>query len=136
VSDIVLAYDPAQPPGSRLSAEAVAEIQLVAPDTVADGTIDTRKMADNAISTSKIQPGAVTSPKIATGGVLTANIGPKQVTTAKIADGAVHFAQAGAGIATAQDASNNDISIRLVPMTAIAYAALSSVDPNTLYLLS
>lgn len=133
MADIVVAYDPEQPAGERLAPEVIAEIQLVAPNDVQDGAITNLKLATGAVEESNIAAGAVGSTELAAGAVNAAALASNAVTSGKLAAGAVGFAAAGAGVATVQDSSGNNISLRIVPITAALYAAIVSPDPNTLY---
>ncbi|MFC0308512.1 YadA-like family protein [Gallibacterium trehalosifermentans] len=56
---------------------------------VADGGIDSTKLASNAVTTEKIQDGAVTGAKIADGTITVSDLADNAVETGKIKDGAV-----------------------------------------------
>ncbi|AWN04240.1 tail fiber protein [Gordonia phage Sour] len=136
MADLLVGYDPAQPAGSRFSPEVRAEIAEVAPDNIENGSVTTAKLANDAVTGDKLAPGAVGSAEIAQNGVASTNLASDAVTTTKLADDAVTAAKAGLGVPTAHDASGNPISIDFVPITAAAYGAISSPDPNTIYLIS
>lgn len=133
MADIVVAYDPEQPAGERLAPEVIAEIQLVAPNDVQDGAITTTQIAAATIEESNMAANSVGAPELINGSVGAAALASSAVTAGKIQAGAVGFAAAGAGVTTVQDSSGNNISLRIVPITAALYAALSPPDPNTLY---
>lgn len=135
VSDTLVGFDLAKPPGQRFAPEVVEEISEVAPGSPPDGSITARKLAPLAVEHDKIAADAVHSENIAPGAVKSTNLGSSSVSTAKIADGAVTGAKAGAGVATAWDAAGNPITMGFVPITSAAYAQLPSPDPNTTYFL-
>lgn len=128
-----VAIDLSAPAGQRLSPAMREEIAEVAPSAVVNGSITEAKLADLGVTNPKIADGAVGSTKIATSGVATVNIAASAVTTAKLNDGAVTPEKVGVGVVTAKDASNNDLTLRIVKLTVAQYAALGSKDPNTLY---
>lgn len=134
--DLVIGYDPSQPPGERLSTEVQQEISIVAPSTVNDGSITEAKFADQAVSTRAIADDAVTTDQIATGGVATSNLADDAVTAAKIAPGALTPDNVAPGVVTAHDSAGNAISLDIVFVTAAEYAALASPNPNTEYHIS
>ncbi|WAB09212.1 hypothetical protein SEA_LITTLEMUNCHKIN_36 [Gordonia phage LittleMunchkin] len=136
MADLFVGYDPAQPAGQRFAPEVRAEIAEVAPDNIDNGSVTTAKLANDAVTGDKIAPGAVNTTEIATGGVGAANLATDAVTTVKLANDSVTAAKAGLGVPTAHDASGNDISVDFVPITAAAYGALTTPDPNTFYFIS
>ena len=135
MADLVIGYDPSQPPGERLPVEVRQEISIVAPSTVDDQSITEAKLADSAVSNRTIKNGAVTSEKIANGGVQSINIGDAQVTAGKIAEGAVTPDVVATGVVAAVDSSGNALTVVIEPCTAAEYAALTSPNPNTLYFI-
>ncbi|MEU9805414.1 hypothetical protein [Mycobacterium sp. NPDC050853] len=134
--DRFIALDMSKPVGQRFAPQVREEIVEVAPSTLNDNAVSTQKLADNAVTEPKLAPGAVSSTRIATKGVKTVNIDDAAVGTAQLASGAVTAAKAGIGVVTVHDSAGNAIKVDMVPMTSIAYAALTTKDPNTLYLLS
>lgn len=135
VSDALVGFDLAKPPGQRFAPEVVEEIGEVAPGSPPDGSITARKLAPLAVEHEKIAAEAVHSENIAPGAVKSINLGSSSVSTAKIANGAVTGTKAGDGITTAWDSDGNPIKMGIVPITSAAYAQLSSPDPNTTYFL-
>lgn len=134
--DLVIGYDPSQPPGQRLATEVQQEISVVAPSTVNDGSITEPKFADQAVSTRAIADGAVGSDQIAAGGVDTLNYKDASITAGKLAPGSLTPDNVAAGIVTAQDSAGNDITLTIKFVTAAEYAAIASPDPNTEYHIS
>jgi hypothetical protein len=136
MADLFISYDPSKPVGERLAPEVRQELSEVAPSTVNNNTITTAKLVDKNVTTEKINDGAVTSVKIASGAVETADIKDVAVTTGKLADKAVTPAKVNTGVVTAADPAGSFLPLRIVPITSTAYAALTSPDPNTLYIIS
>jgi hypothetical protein len=136
VADLLVAYDPTASAGSRLAPEVQDEIRDVAPSTVGANSITEPKMANNAVSTRTVVDGAITEPKYADASVSTRALGAKQVTGAKIADDTIGPTQTGNGVATCADKDGNDIALRFVPISSSDYAAITTPDPNTIYLIS
>lgn len=129
-------FDPSQPPGSRFPSTAVQEeIGEVAPKTVDDGSITGGKLADLAVTGDKIANGTITSSKIGTGEVQTANLQEAGVTASKLAPASLTLAAVGPGVVGAEDGDGNPLTLTVVRITQTAYAALTSVDPNTLFLV-
>lgn len=129
-------FDPNAPAGSRFKSTAVQdEIGEVAPKTVDEASITGDKLADLAVTGDKIANGTITSGKIGAGEVNTANLADDSVTNDQIAPGSVTGESAGPGIMTTKDASGNDITLAATRITTTAYAALTVVDPNVLYLV-
>lgn len=88
---------------------------------IADGSINTAKLADTAVSTAKLGDGSVTEPKLATGAVTEAKIGSAAVTSAKIGTGAVGTTQ------IADDAvTSAKIAVGAVNTTEIASSAVTT----------
>lgn len=133
MADALVGFDPSKPTGSKFSAQVKAEILAIAPASPPDGSISEVKLAALAVSRDKIKLGAVDSPQIAAGGVAAVNLAAGAVTGPKLAAGVVTGDKAGQGVVRAKDTSGNDIALTIVPISALAYAALSSPDPNTLY---
>ena len=132
----VVFFDPSAAPGSQFLSPAVrAEIGVVAPKTLDPDSVTGDKLADASVTSSKLAPGSVTSAAIGTGQVVAANIGDDQVTASKLSPGSVTGAAVGAGILTATDANGNDIALSTQRITQSAYAALTVVNPNVLYLV-
>ncbi|UYL88145.1 hypothetical protein SEA_EVAA_34 [Gordonia phage Evaa] len=136
MADYLVAYDPAQPVGERLSPEVRAEIAVLAPSNIGNGTITTAKLANDAVTAAKIADGAVVADGLADGAVSTAKLGAQAVTTAKIADGAVTVEKIGSGVMKARDVSGNAAAMTTVYLTAAQYGGITSPDPNTVYLIS
>lgn len=129
-------FDPEAPPGQRFKSTNVQEeIGAVAPKNVDPDSITGDKIADLAVTSDKLANGAVTSAKIGTDEVKTANLDDASVTADKLAEGSVTGAAVGAGIVTAKDNNGNDITLSATRITTTAYAALTTVDPNALYLV-
>lgn len=129
-------FRPDEDEGSRLAPEIIAEIQFVAPSTVTNGSITEAKMADDSISTRTIKDGAVTTDELGDVAVTNPKLAPEAVTTDKIDDDAVTRAKAGVGVATAVDSTDSPINLELKRVTEAQMAAITSPDPNTLYLIS
>ncbi|SII65168.1 Uncharacterised protein [Mycobacteroides abscessus subsp. abscessus] len=136
VAQVVPYLDMSAPRGQRLAPEMREEIAEVAPSTLNDGAVKTAKLAEGAVTEPKLAAGAVTSPKIASKGVKAVNIDDAAVGTAQLAAGAVTAAKAGVGVVTAHDSAGNAIKLDAVPMTSTDYTALTTKEPNVLYLLS
>lgn len=129
---LYLGLDLDQPVGSRLSAEAVAEIIAVAPSAVVNDSITTAKIRNDAVVNAKIADDAVTSEKILTGEVKTSNLADGHVTTVKIADDAVTKDKAGIGVVTGSLLDASPATYDIVVCTAAQYAGLAPVA-STLY---
>lgn len=136
MADLVFTYDPNANVGERLAPEVRAEIAVVAPSTVLNGSITTAKLAEDAVTTDKITTGAVTTNEIAVGGVTATNIASSAVSTAKIASQAVTPDKVGTGVVTSVDSTGATVATAIRYVTAAQYAAISSPDPNTLYFIS
>ncbi|AER48954.1 hypothetical protein SEA_DONNY_40 [Mycobacterium phage Donny] len=128
--------DTAQPVGSKLDDEMIAEIEEIAPGIPPDGTITEAKLHAQAVSKEKIKPGAVDSTIIAEGGVKAINYESKSVGSAALADHSVGVLQAGTGVCTAYDAAGNPVESKRVYLTAAQYALIETPDPNTDYYIS
>lgn len=128
--------DTAQPVGSKLDDEMIAEIEEIAPGIPPDGTITEAKLHAQAVSKEKIKPGAVDSTIIAEGGIKAINYESKSVGSAALADHAVGALQAGTGVPTTYDFAGNPIEDKRVYCTAAQYASLAVKDPNTEYLVT
>lgn len=133
--ELLIGYDPSRDPGDRLPPEVIAEIALVAPSTVNDGSITEPKIATNAVTNEKIAPGAVQTASIGTGEVKNGNLGTNSVTTAKIQDEAITPAKAGPGIMKLFDGAGNPIDGAGVVMSFSDYGDIDP-DPTTLYFLT
>jgi len=129
-----LSYEEDQPAGQRLAPEVREEIKLVAPSTIAPGSVTDTDLADEAITTPKIHDGAVTDTKIANGAVKSAHLGAAAVTSSALANGAVTASKAGTGVVTGYDDDGNPITVKLVPMAATDYDP-GTADPDTIYFL-
>lgn len=136
MAELLVGYDPTKPQGQRLAPEVQAEIELLAPSNIPNGGVTTSKIANDAVTQDKIGDAAVGSDQLATNAVSTAALATGAVTTVKLANGAVTSAKVGVGVMKAKDASGNDITVTGVPVTAAQYAAITSPDPNVLYLIS
>ena len=76
---------------AKIADDAVTANKL-APDvsfTPADGSITAAKLANNAVTTSKLANNAVTTAKLADANVTTAKLANNAVTTAKVANGSI-----------------------------------------------
>lgn len=136
MANTMVMFDPAAPSGQRFKSTAVQEeIGEIAPKTVDPGSITGDKLADLAVSGDKIANGAVTSAKIGTGEVKTANLEDEGVTADKLAPASLTLAAVGAGVMGVQDSDGNAITLNAQRITTTAYAALTVVDPNILYLI-
>jgi hypothetical protein len=93
-----------------------------------DGSVTSAKLANSAVTTSKISDGAVTTAKLADG----------SVTAAKIADGAVGTAELADGAVTTPKIANNAVTTTKIADGAITIPKLATVSvdptPNTLVL--
>ncbi len=65
---------------------------------LADASVTSTKLADNSVSTSKIQDAAVTSIKIADASVTSAKLADNSVSTTKVIDGSITSAKLAAGV--------------------------------------
>lgn len=128
-------FDPSKDPGSKMAPEVAAEIAVLAPSTVTDGSISTEKLAEQAVTTVTIADQAVTAAKIADGGVGTTQLAPEAVTGAKIADDTITPTQTGTGVVTAVDSANAVVACTVKFVTAAQYSGLTP-DANTLYFVS
>lgn len=136
MADLLVAYDPTAPVGSRLAPEIIAEIQAVAPSTVNDDSITEPKLANNAVSSRTLEDGAVETAALADDAVSGAKIGSKQVAAANIADDTIGPEQTGNGIPTVTDSSGNPVAANLEEISSAAYTALTTPDPNTWYFIT
>lgn len=136
MADLFISYDPAKPEGERLAPEVRAELSLVAPSTVNNNSITTAKLVDKSVTTDKLADSAVTTGKIAAGAVETVDIKDLAVVTAKLANNAVTPGKVASGVVTSADTGGNAFRLAMVPITSTGYAALTTPDPNTLYLIS
>ena len=132
----VVALNTSNAVGSKLDPEMIAEIEAVAPSNIDPGEVKAVHIDEEAVERDKIKLGAVDSPQIAEGGVKAINLGAESVTTAKLAPNSVTPEKTGPGIMECRDTAGNPLSIAAVPITALAYAALTTPDPNVLYLLT
>lgn len=129
----IFSYDGDATAGERLAPEIRAEIALVAPSAVNDGSITTIKIAAEAITKPKIAPGAVDADIIAAGGVETDNYADLSVTAGKLANDSVTPRACDTGVVLAVDDEDNDIEVTLKRLSATDYAAIITPDPNTWY---
>lgn len=127
--------DTNRPEMQQLAPEVRAEVRRLAPSTVDDGSIFTKKLADNAVTYAKIAPGSVGGDRLGTGGVQTRALANGAVTEPKVADNAITRAKAGIGVVTAADPAGNAITLEAVPIEPAAFAAMNSPDPNVLWLV-
>lgn len=128
-----VALDTSKDVGEKLDPEMRAEIEALAPSNIDDGEIQESMFDDDVVSRRAIAPGAVGTVEIATDGVEAANIKAGAVGTSEIAAGAVTADKAGAGVVKARDTAGNPLGITIVPITSLAYANLTTVDPNVMY---
>ena len=68
------------------------------PTSLADGSVTTAKLADNAVTSGKIQDGSVTTAKLADNAVTSGKIQDGSVTTAKLANSTVTAAKIASGV--------------------------------------
>ena len=62
---------------------------IIVTANIADGSVTTPKLADDAVTNAKVATNAITAPELATNAVTEAKISDSQVTTVKLADNAV-----------------------------------------------
>lgn len=74
-------------------------LNAVTTDKISNSAVDTAKLAADAVSTTKVQNLAITTEKINTNAVTTGKLANDAVTTAKIADDAVTLAKVAPGTA-------------------------------------
>lgn len=133
--ELFVAIDLDADPGEKFAPEVVAEIAVVAPSAVLNGSITTAKLADDAVTQDKVGAGAVGSTEIASGGVDAVNLADSAVTTPKLTDASVTPAKTGTGVVTAVDSDDNSVETVIKFVTAAQYSALTP-DPNTVYMVS
>lgn len=136
MAELLIGYDPTKPQGQRLAPEVRAEIELLAPSNIPNGGVTTSKIANDAVTQDKIGDGAVGPSQLAANAVTAVALATGAVTTVKLANAAVTSAKVGLGVMKAKDSTGNDIALTGVPVTAAQYAAITSPDPNVLYLIS
>lgn len=134
--ELLVAFDTSKPIGQRFAPEVRQEIELLAPSNIPIGGVTTSKIANDAVTQEKIGDDAVGPDQLADQAVGAAALATNAVTTVKIANGAVTSAKVGVGVMKVKDSTGNDITLTGVPVTAAQYAAITSPDPNTLYLIS
>ena len=106
------------PAGTTLTVEGTLDAQL-ASITLAAASVDTAKLATDAVTTAKVLNGAIDSNKLASGSVIaakigtsaveTAKLGSDSVTTAKLLNSAVDTAKLGADSVTGAKILNGTI---------------------------
>lgn len=136
MADLIAGLDLSRPVGSRFGPLVVAEIEAVAPSTVNDGDITEPKLDDLSVSTRTVQTKAITEPKLDDEAVSTRALEDGAVTDDKVALQGLAPTKVAPGIPTSVDYNGNFVSLRHCVLTAAQYAALSPVDPNTLYYIS
>lgn len=136
MADQFIAYDPTANAGERLAPEVRAEIAVIAPSSVVDGSVTTAKLADDSVNAAKIIAGQVGTTEIGTGAVNTVNIANLAVNSDKLAASAVVPSKCGVGVVTSVDSSSNSVATAIMYLTAAQYAAIASPNPNTLYFIS
>ncbi len=87
---------------------------------MADGSINSAKIADGGVVTADMADNAVTTAKIADGGVTTTDMANSAVTEAKIADNAVTTAKIADGAVNTADMANNAVTVAKLPAGATA----------------
>lgn len=124
--------DMEKPPGERFAPQVREEIAEVAPSTVNDGEITTRKLDERAVTSPKIGLGAVESENIGTKQVKRDNLDDQAVGTDQLDDESVTAAKVGPGVMTVFDSSGNPIQAATLVVTSAEWAALTP-EPNTFY---
>lgn len=136
MADTVVMYDPTATAGNRFkSLDVREEIARVVPANAEPESIVESMIAPEAVTEDKIGPRAVTTGKIAIGGVITENLSTHAVSEEKILPGAVTPDNIGTGIVSSFDGNGNPIELKMVTLSAIAYAALDTPDANTMYII-
>lgn len=135
VGEIFGAYDPDMPEGQRLPPEMRAEIARLAPANLTPNSVTQDKIADGAVGRDQLDAKAVDATRLADGAVGQAQLALGAVGSNQLAPGAVTAAKAGAGILKFTDPSGTPIAGTVIVLTSTQYAALTSPDPNTIYLL-
>lgn len=125
--------DTSQDVGNKLDPEMQAEVEALAPSSLDPGEIQEIHFDDDVVSQRAIAPGAVGTVEIETDGVDSPNIKAGAVGTSELAADAVTRDKAGAGVMTCADTAGNPITVEFVPITSVAYAALSPKLPGVLY---
>lgn len=130
-------FDPDQPTGSKFPSLAVQqEIAAIVPMDLDPGSVTGDKLAAQAVGTTEIANGAVTAQQIATQGISTANYEDGSITSAKIANGAIDAVNCGAGVMAVTDINGNSVMLTAVKCSSSDYAALTTKNPNTLYIIT
>ena len=135
MSDLFVAFDPAQPAGEKLPPEVVTEIVTVSPSTLNDGQVTTAKLANDAVTNPKIAAGAVGAGKIATNGVVAGNLADDAVDTDAIENAAVTPEKTGAGVLTIKASDGQYLDVAAQVLTVTEHDALPAEDPTVLYLI-
>jgi hypothetical protein len=132
----IVAFDATAPAGEKFVSEAVRdEIGEVAVTEIPPGGIAEIHLAAGAVTESKLGAGAVTAGKIGAGAVATAALASDAVTGDKIDEDAVAPEHAGPGIPTAHNNVADPITLDLVTLTAVQFAALTP-NPSALYFIT
>ncbi len=100
---------------------------------IANGVINTLKLADNSVSTSKIQDAAVTNIKLADASVTSTKLADNSVSTSKILDAAVTSIKIADASVTSAKLADNSVSTTKVIDGSITSAKLAAgVIPTSL----
>ena len=108
---------------------AIASGVIVNADVAANAHIDGSKLADNSIGTDKIQDNAITSGKIAAGAVGTEEIADEAVTSAKIADGAVTETKLANSAVTVNKLANGAVTNDKLASSQISFSNGATTTP-------
>lgn len=115
---------------NRLADGAVTSSKLydeaVTNSKIANGAVTSAKIADGTISTNDIADGAVTSDKLAVGAIATADIADGAVTSDKIADGAIATADIADSAITSAKIANGTIATVDIANGAVTRAKLAN----------
>ncbi len=89
-----------------------------------DLSVNSAKLANNAVVTAKILDNAVTTPKIANNAITTVKIAASAVTTNELANNAVTTAKIAASAVTANELANNAVTTAKIANGAVTTAKL------------
>lgn len=137
MSTTVVLFDPNAPDGAKFGSPAVRrELGIVVPSSLEPGSVTETKIADGAVTNEKIGPGAVESENIAVGGVKSTNLDAGAVTAAAVAAGAITAEKCGVGAVASYDSTGNPVTLKIVKISFNVYQAITTPDPNTLYIVT